>query len=96
VGVPEASSDARSNPPAAARLLHRAGDGCQSEEDELDDELDEEDELLDEPDEVDAPAAAGLPEDVDDEESDDEESDDPEDEPEVAGVEDELARLSVR
>ncbi len=93
MGVPGASSDARSNPPAAARLLHRAGDGCQSEEDELDDE---EDELLDEPDEVDAPAAAGLPEDVDDEESDDEESDDPEDEPEVAGVEDELARLSVR
>ena len=91
MGVPGASSDARSNPPAAARLLHRAGDGCQSEEDELD----EEDELLDEPDEVDAPAAAGLPEDVD-EESDDEESDDPEDEPEVAGVEDELARLSVR
>ena len=90
--VPRASSDARSNPPAAARLLHRAGEGCQSEEDELDDE----DELLDEPDEVDAPAAAGLPEDVDDEESDDEESDDPEDAPEVAGVEDELARLSVR
>ena len=92
MGVPGASSDARSNPPAAARLLHRAGDGCQSEEDELD----EEDELLDEPDEVDAPAAAGLPEDVDDEEPDDPESDDPEDEPEVAGVEDELARLSVR
>ena len=87
MGVPGASSDARSNPPAAARLLHRAGDGCQSEEDELD----EEDELLDEPDEVDAPAAAGLPEGADDEDVDDEES-----EPEVAGVGDELARLSVR
>jgi len=92
VGVPGASSDARSNPPAAARLLHRAGDGCQSEEDELD----EEDELLDEPDEVDAPAAAGLPEGADDEDVDDEESDDEESEPEVAGVGDELARLSVR
>ena len=89
MGVPGASSDARSNPPAAARLLHRAGDGCQSEEDELD-------ELLDEPDEVDAPAAAGLPEGADDEDVDDEESDDEESEPEVAGVGDELARLSVR
>lgn len=83
MAVPGAWPDARSNPPAPARLLHRAqaqgtgaGDGwCQSEEEDDAEEL-----------------AAGVLEDVDDESEDDDEE-----APEVAGAaDDELDRLSVR